>query len=582
MKNTERSDGSISIMIAGSGGAGVMTAGAMLLDAAARAGWYGLMTRSYGPQIRGGEALAIVRLSSRPVAARSDADQVLLAIDWRNIERFLPEFRLSADSLIISDTKMGDAPECIQALNAHQFQLPITKLAKKIPKGRQNMIALGILSRLIGLPEQLTVEVVKKSLQGKNAEAVAASISAVQSGRSAAADLPPLENIPDTLPTTAERWSITGNEAAAYGAVLGGIRFAAGYPITPATEVLEWLATKLPDLGGTLLQAEDELAAVGQIIGASYGGVPAMTATSGPGLALMTECIGLAVAAEVPIVVLDVMRGGPSTGIPTKSEQSDLNMAVYGLHGDAPHLVLAPLSIADCVFTMQWAVHLAEALQTPAIVLSDQFLGQTRTIIDRTPDIAFTAKRKTPAPGELNENYRRYENTESGVSPMSIPGMQGGQYTADGLEHNQLGHPSAAASDHAEQLSKRLRKITDHDYGDHWADIRGQGETAIITWGSTFGPVIEAVEQLPDWQDKVRLIGIRLLAPHRPAHLAAALEGVTQVLIVEQSQTDQFRDYLRAKYDLPGEIRAFSQPGPLQISPETLREQITGLNQHGC
>jgi 2-oxoglutarate ferredoxin oxidoreductase subunit alpha len=375
---------------------------------------------------------------------------------------------------------------------------------------------------------------------------------------------------------------MTGNEAAAYGAVLGGIRFAAGYPITPATEVLEWLATELPGLGGTLLQAEDELAAVGQIIGASYGGIPSMTATSGPGLALMTECIGLAVAAEVPIVVLDVMRGGPSTGIPTKSEQSDLNMAVYGLHGDAPHLVIAPLSIADCVVTMQWAVHLAEALQTPAIVLSDQFLGQTRAIIDRTPDIAFTGKRKTPDPGKLGESYRRYENTESGVSPMSVPGMQGGQYTADGLEHNQFGHPSAAASDHAEQLEKRLRKITDHDYGGHWAEIRGHGESAIVTWGSTFGPVIEAVEQLPDWQDKVRLIGIRLLAPHRPAQLAAALEGVTQVLIVEQSQTDQFRDYLRAKYDLPGEIRAFSQPGPLQISPETLREQISGWNQHGC
>jgi 2-oxoglutarate ferredoxin oxidoreductase subunit alpha len=540
------------------------------------------MTRSYGPQIRGGEALAIVRLSSRPVAARSDTDQVLLAIDWRNIERFLPEFRLNADSLIISDTKMGDAPDCINALNAQQYQLPITQLAKKIPKGRQNMIALGILSRLIGVPEQIMVDVVKKALKGKTSEAVAASISAVKAGMIAGADLPPLEYVPDTLPSTAERWSITGNEAAAYGAVLGGIRFAAGYPITPATEVLEWLATTLPGLGGTLLQAEDELAAVGQIIGASYGGVPAMTATSGPGLALMTECIGLAVAAEVPIVVLDVMRGGPSTGIPTKSEQSDLNMAVYGLHGDAPHLVLAPLSIADCVFTMQWAVHLAEALQTPAIVLSDQFLGQTRTIIDRTPDIAFTAKRQTPAPGELGENYQRYENTESGISPMSIPGMPGGQYTADGLEHNQLGHPSAAASDHAEQLSKRLRKITDHDYGDHWADIRGRGKTAIITWGSTFGPVIEAVEQIPDWQDKVRLIGIRLLAPHRPAHLATALDGVAQVLIVEQSQTDQFRDYLRAKYDLPGEIKSYSQPGPLQISPETLREQISGWNRHGC
>ena len=582
MNLTESADGSISILIAGSGGAGAMTAGAMLLDAAASAGWYGLMTRSYGPQIRGGEALAIIRLSPRPVAARSDCDQVLLALDWRNIERFLPEFRLHPDSLIISDSKMGDAPDCIEALGASHCQLPIAALSKKIPKGRPNMIALGILSRMIGLPEELTFAAVEKALAGKNAEAVEASLSAVRSGMTEAADLPRFTDIPRTLPVTGERWSITGNEAAAYGAVLGGIRFAAGYPITPATEVLEWLAANLPGLGGTLLQAEDELASAGQIIGASYGGVPSMTATSGPGLALMTECIGLAVAAEVPIVVLDVMRGGPSTGIPTKSEQSDLNMAVYGLHGDAPHLVLAPLSIADCVFTMQWSVHLAEALQTPAIVLSDQFLGQSRAIIDGAPEAGFIAERKTPATRELNGGYQRYEITESGVSPMSIPGMAGGQYTADGLEHNQQGHPSAAASDHTAQLEKRLRKITNHEYGEHWADIRGTGETAIITWGSTFGPVAEAVEQMPDWQKKFRLIGMRLLAPHRPAQLAAALEGVSQVVIVEQSQTHQFRDYLRAKYDLPGEVRSISQPGPLQVSPETLREQFTTWNQHGC
>jgi 2-oxoglutarate ferredoxin oxidoreductase subunit alpha len=477
---------------------------------------------------------------------------------------------------------MGDAPDCIADLNARFSQLPLTALSKKIPKGRPNMIALGILSRMLGLPEQLTVAATEKALAGKDVEAVQASISAVRAGMIAAADLPRFRNISQTAPACGERWSITGNEAAAYGAVLGGVRFAAGYPITPATEVLEWLALNLPGLGGTLLQAEDELAAAGQIIGASFGGVPAMTATSGPGLALMTECIGLAVAAEVPIVVLDVMRGGPSTGIPTKSEQSDLNMAVYGLHGDAPHLVLAPLSVADCVFTMQWSVYLAEALQAPAIVLSDQFLGQSRAIIDSAPEAGFVAERRTPATRELNGNYRRYEITESGVSPMSIPGMPGGQYTADGLEHNQQGHPSAAASDHSEQLSKRLRKITDHEFGEHWADIRGTGETAIITWGSTFGPVAEAAEQIPGWQKKFRVIGIRLLAPHRPAQMAAALEGVSQVLIVEQSQTHQFRDYLRSKYDLPGEPGSISQPGPLQLSPAYLQEQFAAGNRHGC
>lgn len=572
-KTAERS---ISIMIAGSGGAGAMTAGAILLDAAARAGWYGLMERSYGPQIRGGEALAIVRLSNQQVATRADTDQILVAIDWRNVERFLPEFRLTPDSLIIGDSKMGDIPQEFQALGAREFQLPLTALAKEISNGRPNMIALGVITQLIGLPDDIIVAAVEKALASKDNDARTASIEAVRSGMTAAAEIPQLVSLPQVSPSPVERWSLTGNEAAAYGAVLGGIRFAAGYPITPATEVLEWLATALPELGGVLVQAEDELASVGQIIGASFGGAPAMTATSGPGLALMTEGIGLAVASEVPIVVLDVMRGGPSTGIPTKSEQTDLNMAIYGLHGDAPHLVLAPMSVADCIFTMQWSVHLAETLQTPAIVLSDQSLGQTRTIIDAVPDVAFAAKRKIPE--ALDGSYQRYEDTESGVSPMSIPGMPGGQYTADGLEHNEKGHPSTAASDHVAQLSKRLRKITDFDYGTHWAEIDGHGETAIITWGSVYGTVREAIEKMSDWQDKLRLIGVRLLAPHRPKELAAALQGVKRILIVEQSQTGQFHDYLRARYDLPGETRSLSEPGPLPISRHTLYDQITEWN----
>ena len=192
---------------------------------------------------------------------------------------------------------------------------------------------------------------------------------------------------------TAKRWLITGNEATGLGAVRGGVRFAAAYPITPASEILEWLAPNLAKVGGALLQAEDELASINMIIGGSYGGTPSLTATSGPGLSLMIEAIGLATAAEVPIVVVDVMRGGPSTGIPTKSEQADLNIAVYGMHGDAPHLVVAPQSIADCLFTTQWATYLAESLQAPAIVLSDQFIGQAQAAIERPADVAFIGQR---------------------------------------------------------------------------------------------------------------------------------------------------------------------------------------------
>ena len=223
--------------------------------------------------------------------------------------------------------------------------------------------------------------------------AIEANLAAVDAGAAAAAGSELGHPLSAPTRSTAKRWLISGNEAAALGAVRGGIRFAAAYPITPATDILEWLAANLARIGGVMLQAEDELASINMIIGASYGGTPALTATSGPGLSLMVEALGLATAAEIPIVVIDVMRGGPSTGIPTKAEQSDLNIAVYGVHGDAPHLVLAPQSVSDCVFTAQWSVYLAEALQAPAIVLSDQLIGQAQAAIARPADLAFIGER---------------------------------------------------------------------------------------------------------------------------------------------------------------------------------------------
>jgi 2-oxoglutarate ferredoxin oxidoreductase subunit alpha len=308
------------------------------------------------------------------------------------------------------------------------------------------------------------------------------------------------------------------------------------------------------------------------IIGASYGGVPSLTATAGPGLALMTEGIGLAVSAEIPIVVVDVMRGGPSTGIPAKSEQSDLSFAVSGLVGDAPRLVLAPTSIADCLATTQWAVQLAEAMQAPAIVLSDQFMGQSRAIIDRPPESRLVGKRLTATANTAD--YKRYRNTDSGVSPMAIPGTPGVVYTADGLEHTEGGIPSSQSRDHRVQLDKRERKLLQYDYGDAWADIEGDGEAAVITFGSATAAAREAVARAAVRGIDARLIALRLLAPAQPERLAKALEGVARVLVVEQNHGAQFYRYLRSAFDLPGKPASFHRPGPLPLRPGELTEAI--------
>ena len=562
---------SVSIALTGSGGAGIMTAGNLLLEAAAHAGWYGLMVRSSGPQIRGGEAAALLRLANHPIDCLDDRFDVVLGIDWQNIHRFADEIPIDPASLMVGDPDQGDPPDLFVRRGPRYATVPFKKMAKAIPGSWPNMVMLGVAAALVGLPAESLKSAVRR-IYKKNADGLDASLAATEAGFAASGELPATPCLRSPKPGDQPRWLISGNQAAGYGALRGGVRFVAAYPITPATEVLEWLSPALSKVGGALVQAEDELASINMAIGASFGGVPALTATSGPGLALMTEALGLAVAAEVPVVVIDVMRGGPSTGIPAKSEQSDINIAVSGLHGDAPRVVVAPNSVADCLPATQWAVHLAEATQAPAIVLSDQYLGQTRAVVDRPADVSFIAERaRSPA---SVEGYKRYAVTESGVFFMAIPGTPGVAYTADGLTHNERGIPSSQSADHAAQLAKRERKLRQHDYGEHWAEIEGGGDIAVVTFGSCTAPVREALTRAARNGIKARLVSMRLLSPAQPERLAKALAGVKRVLVVEQNHSGQFHRYLRADFQLPGEVRSLHRPGPLPIRPGEVYQQL--------
>jgi 2-oxoglutarate ferredoxin oxidoreductase subunit alpha len=561
---------SFSVALLGKGGAGVITAGDMLLAAAARCGLYGLMIRAVGPQIRGGESAALVRLSSVPVECLDDRFDVVLGIDWKQAEQLLSEIAVDADSIVVTDPAEDAVPHSIAASGAVLRQLEMKELAESVSGGRVNMVALGYVAGLAGISQEAIRHAIEKNIGRKGRQAVDVSVAAAMLGfsrsqRSAA---------PQTGGGQAgNRWMISGNHATGLGALRGGVRFAAAYPITPATEILEWLAPRLKDAGGTLTQAEDELASINMAIGASYGGVPSLTATSGPGLSLMIEGLGLAVCAEIPLVVVNVMRAGPSTGIPTKPEQSDFNAAIYGLHGDAPHIVVAPNSVTDCVYTTQWAVHLAEATQAPVIVLSDQFIGQAIVVADPVPAISFFTKRKVAE--EIPEAFERYAITADGISPMPLPGTAGGQYTADGLEHSAAAKPSGIASDHSAQLDKRARKIADFDYGQHWADIEGAGELAILTWGSTASVVREALQRLPDKvTGRLKLITLRLLLPVRQEDMAAALDGVNRLLVIEQNHTGQLYRFLRAWYDLPADVDTVHRPGPGVFRPGEIATRI--------
>lgn len=534
------------------------------------------MSRSSGPQIRGGEAAAFIRLAAHTLEGPGDRLDILFAMDWLNIQRFESELSLDGSSVVLYDDANAGVPEFIQATGARLVPLPLKQIVKGVPGGRANVVVVGFIAALLGFDERPVLAAVSSRFSTNDDAVTASNVASVRAG-AMAAQVAGFVDEPLLTPAGSDegggRWVISGNEAVGFGALSAGVRFAAAYPITPATEILEWMAPRLEKLGGSLVQAEDELASINMIIGSSFGGVASMTATSGPGLSLMSESIGLAIASETPVVIVDVMRGGPSTGIPAKSEQSDLGIALHGFHGDAPHIVTAPISISDCITTAAWTVELAERLQTAAILLSDQALGQSRTIIDAPAENRYFGSRKTAQSG--THPYHRYIATDDGVSPMAIPGMAGGEYVAEGLEHTEQGRPSSDADIHAKQLEKRQRKLSGYAYGPFWAHFEGDGETAILTWGSTTGAAREARVRLAQVGVRVRLISLRLLMPAQVDALHQALACVERVLIVEQSFSRQFHQYLLANYRLPQEQRLLNRAGPLPIRPEEICQCIT-------
>ncbi|MEM9304732.1 MAG: 2-oxoacid:acceptor oxidoreductase family protein [Pseudomonadota bacterium] len=525
----------LAVALLGSGGAGIATAGEILLETARRAGYYGKLTRSFGPQIRGGETASFVQLSIEPEAPPISRYDLVAALDWKNAERFAAELPTGPATRIVAAADAGEGPT-LTGVVAEPLAL---REAARNTGVRENLQLLAVLCGWLGLSLGDLLDVASQRFRTRFGEASRALLA----DRIAT---PRPTGIPRLLPPENGdgSWNINGNEATGLGLLQAGIRMAAAYPITPATELLEWLSPRLEGLGGLLVQAEDELASINMAVGASFGGVPAMTATSGPGLALMHEGIGLAVAAEIPLVVVNVQRGGPSTGLPTKSEQADLLTALFGPHGDAPHVVVAPLGITDCTATAGWAVSLAEQLQTPVILQSEQRLAQTRIVcppIDAAPAAPARARPTGDTP------YQRYADTPAGISPIAKPGDADTRYVADGLEHDQDGTPTTAAAAHELQTSKRQRKLVQHDFGDLAFASEGpdDADVVLIATGSLFPTARAALSELASAGVSARAVGLRLLAPAQPALLAKTLGRARRVLVIEQSAGAQLFHYLR-------------------------------------
>jgi len=561
---------SIAVVFAGSGGAGAMSAGAVFLRAAARAGYYGLMTQLFGAQVRGGESAALVQVSIEPVESPPDRYDLFVALDWEKVEQFAAEIPLDATSVVLADPQDGPVPQAIAKSKARIVALALSHKDDGAER-RANMVAVGAVAALVGIDVGHLPAAIDAVYASKNAALNAANKTSAEAGAGAATAL--TINLRLAPPQAAPRWLITGNQAAALGALRGGVRFVGCYPITPATDLVEWLSPRLKRLGGRLVLGEDELASINMALGASFGGVPAMTVTSGPGLSLMTESIGLAVAAEIPVVLIDVMRAGPSTGIASKTEQSDVNIAIYGGHGDAPRVVLAPISVADCLTATEFAVYVAEQLQTPVIVLSDQMLGQAATVID--PPSTRPAPHKRRTNGVISDGpFKRYALAGEAVTPMPVPGTPGMAWVAEGLTHNEVGLPASGAGPHVAQINKRAKKLERFDAGQYWGESWGTGETAVLAFGSSIGPAREAERRLAARGHHFRVIALRVLSPLPIQALAQALTGVRRVLVLEQNHGAQLYRHLIGHKAIPASAESVARPGPLPFRPSEIASYV--------
>jgi 2-oxoglutarate ferredoxin oxidoreductase subunit alpha len=568
--------------MAGSGGDGIVSAGESLMSAAAQSGYYATLTKSFGSQIRGGESSCRLRVATTPVLNPAGALHVAVALNWEDFLRFGDELSVNADTVVIYEQKTGVAPDAIplKVRPAVVLSAPIEELAKKHAGTLQakNNVVLGLLAGWFGLGREAILAGIRKKFGKKGAAVLEGNERAYAAGL-AYADERPLDADRRLAPPqagTRKRRVTDGNELCAEAALFAGCKFFGGYPITPATEIMQHLQRDIWKHGGSLLQAEDEIAGVAAAIGASFAGVKAMTATSGPGFSLKAEAMGLASGVELPLVCVDVQRGGPSTGLPTKSEQSDLFAAAFSAHGDTIRPILAPISVEDMFGITVEAFNIAEEFQTPVVVLSDQEIAQRKDVIDPVDTSKFKlVERLRPSAGDL-QDYARFRFTPNHISPISHPGMKGGSYLAAGIEHNECGAPTSSGAMHARMNEKRLRKLDPIKRRRDLFVVEGdpQATIGLISWGSVAGVVLEAVRLARAEKLPVKLLIPKLLYPIAEEIYTEFFASVETGAVVEQSQQGQLHKIIRMWTDVPAGFESLAKSGANPFTPAEILQTI--------
>jgi len=554
--------------IGGEAGYGIATTGMIFAKTFSRGGLFVFDMNESPSLIRGGHNTHTVRVEDEPIFSHIKSVNILVALNKETVDKHKNEIALDGSIIYDGESFTIDRSEVRNDIKL--FSVPLKRLATESGGERimQNNVALGASMALIDYDIEYLNSVIRDVFGGKKGKEVAdLNIKAAKSGYDYVKEkflnakkikIEPIKNSP-------KRMYITGNEAIALGALKAGCKFYSAYPMTPASSILHYLASKEYDYDIIVKQTEDEIAAVLMAIGASFAGVRAMTGTSGGGFSLMAEAIGLAGMTETPLVIILAQRPGPATGLPTHTEQSDLRFAMHTSNGEFPRVVVAPGDIEECFYETFNAFNIAEKYQLPVIIISDKYLSESH----RSVDLFDLSKMKIDRGKLISDEklkqmkeFKRYESTVDGVSWRSIPSQENGLFKAATNEHDEYSKISEDAANRTIQVDKRFRKFkvleSEIDgakiYGDNDADV------TLIGWGSTKGPILEAMKFFQKEKIKIKFLQVLYILPFPKEKVKDVLENSNKTILIENNKTAQLGgvikeftgkdvDYKILKYD---------------------------------
>lgn len=581
----------------GEAGEGIVSTGEVLMKVAAIMGYHSVAYKSFPPNIRGGYSQSLVTISENPIiSALSDFDILFslsdssFKIDSKNIKN---GNLVIIESNILKNIENKRKIDFLQKMGAIVYSAPVSKIGKEIASSTKirSTITLGIISFLLDIPLTLMLDTILKRFGHKGSKIHDLNSTAVKKGFSwAKKNFNQISSYKILQKTTLNRNQVIfdGNQAISAGAIIAGCTFFSSYPITPATSIGECMAEHLPQVNGFSYQAEDEIAALGAVVGASFSGSKAMTATSGPGLSLMQEFIGYSSMIELPIVIVDVQRAGPSTGMPTKHGQDDLFAAIFGSHGESPRIVLSPTNLQDCFHTTVEAFNISEQYQCPVILLSDSSLAMISGTMEipKITDDKIT-RRFILSEYSYKESFSRFECTENGLNPIPVPGFSPDTYRVSGVEHDKNGAPSVDCDNRIKQIKKRFGKIKSVENNNssliEWDLEKSQlykADFSLIAWGLTASVAKQAVINLRKKGFHIAAIYPRLLYPVCKNAIETLLQFSSLVIIPESNFTGQYSKLIRMYTDANPVSFTLSRgeaftPGEIQ----TFCDQIAGKNR---